>query len=59
VSFAMASVNCLGGRPELSADLTIIINRMGVSPCGFWLYFTRRMRGSEIDRLNVFFVSIC
>jgi hypothetical protein len=34
----MASVNCLGGRPELSADLTIIMNRMGVSPCGFWLY---------------------
>jgi hypothetical protein len=34
-SFAMASINSLGGGPDLSADLTIIMNRIVISPFRF------------------------
>src|SRR5271166_3790090 len=37
LSFAMASISSLGGGPEFSACLTIIMNRIFISPCGFWL----------------------
>src|SRR6266852_176485 len=33
----MASINSLGGKPDLSADLTIIMNRMVISPFRFEL----------------------
>ena len=34
-SLSMASINAWGGRPELSDDLTIIMNRIVTSPF-FW-----------------------
>src|SRR5712664_4416385 len=37
LSFPMASINSLGGKPHFSADLTIIMNRMVVAPCGLGL----------------------
>src|SRR5260370_2212360 len=33
LSFPMASINGLGGKPKFSADLTIIMNRIVTSPC--------------------------
>src|SRR5438128_3493645 len=37
LSFAMASISALGGGPDLSADLTIIMNRIFRSPFSFAL----------------------
>src|SRR6266852_2750577 len=37
LSFPMASINSLGGKPHFSADLTIIMNRMVIAPCGLGL----------------------
>src|SRR5712664_1007335 len=37
LSFPMASINSLGGKPHFSADLTIVMNRMVVAPCGLGL----------------------
>src|SRR5713101_2722305 len=34
-SFAIASISCLGGGPCFSACLTIIMNRIVISPLGF------------------------
>src|ERR1700724_3760993 len=53
LSFAIASMSSLGGGPEFSADLTIIMNRIVISPFSFGL-------GAEfpdgIRRLNLGFI---
>src|SRR5712664_1343107 len=69
-SFAITSMNPLGGGPWFSACLTSIMNRIFISPCGFGLGaaplgmfqiggiqppFTRRTRVSKIDKPSNFF----
>src|SRR6266851_8495129 len=51
LSFAMASINGLGGKPHFSADLTIIMNRM-VTPllCVFLFFHSRAAFPNGLNR---------